>query len=73
MQSSCQWGIRRRAGKILKNKKINHRGTEDTEKTKTERKQKAGRLFFSVFLFSVSSVPLWLIRLLLLVKRRPFA
>jgi hypothetical protein len=54
-------------------KRIHHRGTEDTEKAKTERKREnidmspglvilsllALSLFLSVFAFSVSSVPLW--------------
>jgi len=47
---------------------FSHRGTEDTEEEKEERKgDQTNRKLFTSFLlsplFSVSSVPLWLIRI----------
>jgi hypothetical protein len=57
---------------IARKEKMNHRGTESTEKTKTEKRHRIipchrfafafFTLFFSLaFVFSVLSVPLWFI------------
>jgi N-acetylneuraminate epimerase len=50
----------------MKTKRTNHRGTEDTEENQNRVRQNNTDLVFSVFcLFSVSSVPLWLVLLIL--------